>query len=141
MKTMKDYCNLYLKCDVLLLANVVEKFRSNSLRNYGLWPSHYFRNYGLWPSHYFYTPALSWEAVIYMTKVELELITDAGTYLFFKKVLRFRVCYIYSLWFIFYSFRDSSLYFWYSETISNYLKPYVSKQESKHIIYLDTNNL
>ena len=26
MKTMKDYHNLYLKCDVLLLANVFEKF-------------------------------------------------------------------------------------------------------------------
>ena len=33
MKTMKDYHNLYLKCDVLLLADVFEKFRSNSLKN------------------------------------------------------------------------------------------------------------
>ena len=41
MKTMKDYHNLYLKCDVLLLADVFEKFRSNSLKNYGLCPSHY----------------------------------------------------------------------------------------------------
>ena len=31
MKTMKDYHDLYLKCDVLLLANVSEKFRNNSL--------------------------------------------------------------------------------------------------------------
>ena len=41
MKTMKDYQNLHLKCDVLLLANVFEKYRSNSLKNYGLCPSHY----------------------------------------------------------------------------------------------------
>ena len=40
MKTMKDYHNLYLKCDVLLLADVFEKIRSNSLKNYGLCPSH-----------------------------------------------------------------------------------------------------
>ena len=42
MKTMKDYHDLYLKCDVLLLANVFETFRNNSLKNYGLCPSHYF---------------------------------------------------------------------------------------------------
>ena len=28
MKTMKDYHNLYLKCDVLLLTDVPEKFRN-----------------------------------------------------------------------------------------------------------------
>ena len=33
MKTMKDYHNLYLKCDVLLLADVFEKFRNNNLKN------------------------------------------------------------------------------------------------------------
>ena len=46
MKTMKDYDDLYLKCDVLLLADAFEKF---SLKNYGLHPSHYLS-----------TPGLSW---------------------------------------------------------------------------------
>ena len=32
-KTMKDYQNLYLKCDVLLLADKIEKFRNNTLKN------------------------------------------------------------------------------------------------------------
>ena len=32
MKTMKDYHNLYLKCDVLLLADVFEKPRNMTLR-------------------------------------------------------------------------------------------------------------
>ena len=31
-KTMKDYHNLYLKCDILLLADVFGKFRNNSLK-------------------------------------------------------------------------------------------------------------
>ena len=36
MKKMKDYHDLYLKCDVSLLADVMfEKFRINCLRNYG----------------------------------------------------------------------------------------------------------
>ena len=41
MKIMKDYHELYLKHDVLLIADVFEKFRNNSLKNYGLFPSHY----------------------------------------------------------------------------------------------------
>ena len=41
MKTMKDYHDLYLKCDVLLLADFFKKFRNNSLKNYGSCPSQY----------------------------------------------------------------------------------------------------
>ena len=41
MKTMKYYHDLYFESDVLLLADVFEKFRNNSLRNYGICPSHY----------------------------------------------------------------------------------------------------
>ena len=33
MATMKDYHDLYIKCDVLLLADVFKKFRNNSLKN------------------------------------------------------------------------------------------------------------
>ena len=35
MKTTKDYYDLYLKCYVLLLTDVFEIFRNNSLKNYG----------------------------------------------------------------------------------------------------------
>ena len=41
METMKNYHDLYLKRDVLLLADVVVKIRNNSLKNYGSCPSHY----------------------------------------------------------------------------------------------------
>ena len=75
MKTMKDYHDLYLKCDVLLLAYVFEKFRNNSLKNYGLCPSHYLS-----------APALSWYAMPNMKKVELGLILDPDMYIFFEKI-------------------------------------------------------
>ena len=60
---MKDYDDFYLKCDVLLLPDVFEKFRDNSLNNYGLSPSHYLS-----------APALSWDAVLNMIKTKLKLI-------------------------------------------------------------------
>ena len=56
---MKD---LYLRCNILLLAEVFEKIRNNSLKNYGLCPSHYLSATGL-----------SWDAMLKMTKNELEL--------------------------------------------------------------------
>ena len=62
MKTMKDYYELYLKCDVLLLADVFETFRNRCLEIYGLCPN-----------HYLITPALSWDAIFNTTIVELDL--------------------------------------------------------------------
>ena len=41
MKTMKDYYDLYLKCDVLLLCDLLEIFKNDSLKNYRSYPSHY----------------------------------------------------------------------------------------------------
>ena len=35
MKTLKDFDDLYLKCDLLLLADVFETFRNDSLKK--LW--------------------------------------------------------------------------------------------------------
>ena len=74
MKTMKDYHDLYLECDVLLLANVYEKFTNNSLKNYGLYPSHYLS-----------APGLSWGAMLKMTKIELGIIPDPDMQIFFEK--------------------------------------------------------
>ena len=47
INTMGDYHNLYLKTDVLLLADAFEKFISTSLDYYRLDPSHYFSSPGL----------------------------------------------------------------------------------------------
>ena len=112
MKSMKVYHDLHLKCDVLLLADVFEKFRNNSVKNYGC------------PSHYLSAPGLSWDAMIKMTKIKLSLIPDPDMYIFFEKGTR-EISYI--------SYRCS-------KASNKYSKSYDPKQESKHI-YLDTNNL
>ena len=65
MKKMKYYHDLYLRCDVSLLTNAFEKFRNNSLKNYGLFPSYYLSE-----------PGLSWDEMLKMTKIELEIIPD-----------------------------------------------------------------
>ena len=44
---MNDYHNLHLNCDALLLAGVFEKLTNNSLKKYGLCPSHYLSAPGL----------------------------------------------------------------------------------------------
>jgi hypothetical protein len=65
MKTMRDYHDLYLKTDVLLLADVMENFRKVCRTNYGLDP--------LW---YYTAPGLAWDATLKITGVELELFSD-----------------------------------------------------------------
>ena len=63
VNTMGDYHDLYLRTDVLLLADVLEKFIGTCLEYYGLGPCHYFSS-----------PGLSWDAMLKMTGIELELI-------------------------------------------------------------------
>ena len=58
-----------------------------------------------------------------MRKVKLDFIIDPYIYIFFEKGGTF---YIYN---------------WYSKTSDKRLKYYDAKEESKHIIYLDANNL
>ena len=74
---------MHLKCDILLLKDVFEKFRNNSLKNYGLYPSHYLS-----------TTTLSWDVMLNMRKVELELIQDPEMYIVFEQGMRGGVFYI-----------------------------------------------
>ena len=98
-----------------MLADVFEKFINNSIKNYGLCPSHYLS-----------TPALSWDAILNLTEVELRLIPDLDMYMFFEKATIGEASYISNR---------------YSKANDKYLKSYDPKQKLKHIIYLDANNL
>ena len=78
MNTMSDY----LKTDVLLLA-LFEKFIEMCLKYYGLDPCHYFSS-----------PGLSWDVMLQMTRIKLELLSDIGMYLFVEKGMTEGISYI-----------------------------------------------
>ena len=77
LKTMGDYHDLYLKTDVLLLADVFEEFRRVCLENYKLDPAWHYTSSGL-----------AWDAALKLTKVGLELLTDIDMLLMFEKGTR-----------------------------------------------------
>ena len=115
IKDMGDYHDHYLKKDVLLLADVFEKFIGTCLKYYGLDPCHYFSS-----------PGLSWDAMLKMTGVKLEKISDIDKYLFIEKGLRGGISYIAKR---------------YAKANNKYMNDYDSKKLSTFITYLDMNNL
>ena len=113
---MGDYYDQYLKKDILLLADVIiEKFIDTCLKFYGLDPCHYFSS-----------PGLSWDAILKLTDVKLEKISDTNIYLFIEKGLKGRISYIAKR---------------YAKANNKYMKDYNLKKLEKFITYLDMNNL
>ena len=103
----EDFHNHYLKEDVLLLSDVFEKFISTSLKYYNLDPCHYLS-----------APGLSWDAMLKMTKVELEKISDPDKYIFIEKGMRGGIIYINKR---------------YSKANNEYCSDYDSKKPKKYI--------
>ena len=77
MKNMGDNHDHYLKKDVLLLADVFERFIHTCLKFYRLDPCHFFSSVGL-----------SCDAMLKMTGVRFKKIVDIDMYLFIEKGLR-----------------------------------------------------
>ena len=84
IKNLGEYDDLYLKTDVLLLCHVFEKFIKACLEYYCLDPCHYFSS-----------PGLSWNAMLKMTGIQLEKISNnIDVHLFLEKGIRGGVSYI-----------------------------------------------
>ena len=115
LKTMGDYHDLYLKSDILLLADVFENFRKTCLQYYKLDPCHYFTS-----------PGLSWDAMLKMTNIKLELMNDIDMFQFIEKGMRGGTSYIANR---------------FGEANNKYMKTYNKNSPSKYIMYLDANNL
>ena len=73
LKSMGEYHDLYLKTDVLLLVDVFENFRKTCIQYYKLDPCHYFTS-----------PGLSWDAMLKMTDIRLELMVDIDMFQFIE---------------------------------------------------------
>ena len=115
MKNMGDYHDHYFKKDILLSADVFGKFIDTCLKYYQLDPCHYFSALGL-----------SWDAMLKMTGVKLETISDIDQYLLIEKGTRGGVSYITKR---------------YAKANNKYMCGYDSNKQSTFITYLDRNNL
>ena len=112
---MGEHHDLYLGSDVLLLTDVFKNFRKTCMQYYKLDPCHYFTS-----------PGLSWDAMLKMTNIKLELMTDIDMFQFIEKGMRGGVSYIANR---------------YGNANNKYMKEYDEKAPSKYIMYLDANNL
>ena len=97
------------------LADVFETFRKTCLRQYGLYPAHYYTS-----------PGLSWDALLKKTGVELELLTDYDQHLFIEKGMRGGISMV--------SKRHA-------RANNPRVEGYDPEKPNSHIMYLDANNL
>ncbi|CAH3144143.1 unnamed protein product [Porites evermanni] len=114
-KSIPDYHDLYLKSDVLLLADVFENFRATCLRHYNLDPAHYYTS-----------PGLAWDACLKESGQELQLLHDYDMLMMFERGIRGGITHI--------SKR-------YAEANNKYMVNYNPDKPSTYIQYLDANNL
>ena len=114
-KTLLDYMLLYVLTDAVLLCDVFENFRNLCMEYYGLDPCHFFS-----------LPAFTWDAMLKMTGVKLEYITDINQYTFIEKNIRGGVTTINHRHF---------------KANNKYLDDYNPEIPSSYIHYIDCNNL
>ena len=77
IKTVEKLLELYVKQDCLILCDAITFYRKMVRKNYGLEALSYYSS-----------PALTFDAALRMTRVEIELIQDSTMYMFFERGIR-----------------------------------------------------
>lgn len=77
IKSLGDYSDLYLKIDVLLLCDVFESFRLLCLSSHNLDCAHYLT-----------VPGFDFDAMLFCTGIELELLNEYEKYIFFEAAIK-----------------------------------------------------
>jgi hypothetical protein len=115
-EVFQDYHITYLKTDVLLLADVFTRFRETCLESYQLDPANYIS-----------APGLAWDAMLKMTGIELDLISDLELFSFFEDMKRGGLCFVGSKR--------------HAKANNKYLADFDSSKPSTYIMCWDANNL
>ena len=115
LENLRQYHDLYVQSDILLLADPFENFRDMCIKEYELDPAHFLS-----------LPGLAWQACLKKTNKELELLTDYDMLLMVEEGIRCGI---------------SHSVHRYAKANNKYMKNYNNNEESSYINYLDANNL
>ena len=77
IENLGQYHDLYMKTDILLLADIFQNFQDLCLDFYKFDPAHCLT-----------LPSFAWSAALHKSNINLELISDPDMYLFFEEGIR-----------------------------------------------------
>lgn len=115
IKTIGEYSDFYVKLDVTLLCDIMEEFRKTCMSGYGLDPLHCYTS-----------PGLAWQAMLKMTKCNLQLLTDIDMVLMVESAIRGGITQCVTR---------------HVKANNKYMENYDVNKESTYIGYFDSNNL
>ena len=127
-KNLLDYSILYLKTDICHLSDVFQKFSNFA-----------YETYKIDPRHSYTLPGFSWQAMLKMTKIELELISDSDMYLYLMDCIRGGICVVNKKFVKADNIYTRKVHDESSDKKIN--KKLKTNDSNKFILYLDANNL